>query len=649
MLDAQQFIQPRWKVSKFHSLALQRKRVNTLLPQHLLQVYWSIKIMIWKSLQLSTSAADHLTPLLISTIFTKDGYTIHLTDLTYLWSESLDQGAIIRRSREEATSIDLSDVDQFQIFLDKIKLGLGGTGNTTLALTINADPSDRPSLVLNISVNLPGGLAPLRWPIRLAASPQVQFTNHLTVSLLEAQHRRMQEIASLADVLKEKDHVIQKLLDKLETQGTVWGQIFPQAAGRKVDRKKAEERVRGMSTFDMERWRSGLNFDVPHDTAQLIRSVFTDGNFEVLPAEGRKTFSEEQDTWWQSIKGITVNLGTGRISTNGPIVESNPKPVTRPMVTSKESTDDEDGAFQTQELPPHLIVAKPTLAKDDGDNTTEDDDDDLDGPYQRSKLPEKSPFSPSPAVSLSAVTRKLGKIGGNKAPKSTPPQVEDSDSTDDEDNKTVQKPAASRDKALRKPSPIPVDDESTEDESDPVEQISPKKAASPIPEMVAPKQIKKLGKLGGKKEASPLPLESESESEPDRKRTPVLAKAIEAPKPRAKLGKIGAKKKFVEPEATTTIPQEQSPRPEPSSPTPKKKTLGTIAHAHRPAAEEKAESSATADEDIQERGRASTKPVKENTPELRETSTERADRRRLELKRQMEAKAKAPVKKKRKF
>jgi hypothetical protein len=116
--------------------------------------------MSWKPLQLSAYAGTHLPPLFILATFALDSYSIHLTDLTHIWSESLTKRAIIRRSREENTSIDPSDGDQFRIFVDKIKLGLGGAKDTTLALTISAD-ADRPSLILNITTNLPGGLAPL--------------------------------------------------------------------------------------------------------------------------------------------------------------------------------------------------------------------------------------------------------------------------------------------------------------------------------------------------------------------------------------------------------------------------------------------------------------------------------------------------------
>jgi len=73
--------------------------------------------MAWKPLHLSASAGAHLPALLISEAFTAASYTVHLTDLTYIWSECLDRRDIIRRSRAEDTSIDPSDNEQLQILL----------------------------------------------------------------------------------------------------------------------------------------------------------------------------------------------------------------------------------------------------------------------------------------------------------------------------------------------------------------------------------------------------------------------------------------------------------------------------------------------------------------------------------------------------
>lgn len=596
--------------------------------------------MVWQSLQLSQSAATYLTPLLISTTFSKDEYTLYLTDLTHIWSESLDRRGIIRRSREEGTSIDPSDEDQFLIFLDKIKSGLEGAENTTLALTINAEPAARPSLVLNVSIDLPGGFSPLRWPMRLAASSHAQFTSQLTLPLLRAQHVHMQEMAGMAEAVREKDHIIQRLLDQLESQGIDLGEIFPQA-GRSVDRKKAGDRVRGLGTFDADAWRKNLQVDVPQQTAQLIGTLFKDGTSSGVLLDAQTAgMTSSEDSWWESIRGATLDLSSGRISTNG--LDTSSKSATKPIPAIKrnESSGD-DGAFQVQELPLHRFVAKST-SKDLADNTTDDEDDDIDAPSQRTKTLEKSP---TPPLAPSPKRKKaMGKIEDKRTVSKVPPPEEDGSSTEDDGEILSQIVPKSASSAQRKAA-VDMDDESTEDEGSPAKRVSPKKEV-PGPELEKSKP-RKLGKIGGKKEALPPDTEPEPEHEPPIPSSPKLQEPKEK---KGKLGKIGGKKKAAEPEAGPNASEVLDQDPETSPSTSKNNKLDHIDYnKHESSVEKKSDAAMKAEDDSQERGRVASKPIKEKTPEPRETSTERADRRRLQLKREVEAKAKAPVKKKRKF
>jgi hypothetical protein len=547
--------------------------------------------MAWKPLHLSASAAAHLPPFLLSAAFESRSYTIHLTDLTNIWSESLDREAIIRRSQEENTSIDPTDNDQFRILLEKIRLGLGGGNDTTSAMTINVD-DDRPTVTLNLTVNLPGGLAPLQWPIRFVPGSQSLFTNHLTIPLLGAQQVQMQEVKALGEVIEVKDHVIQKLLDRLESRGTELGDVFPQAAGkagRKIDRKSAEGRVKGLARFDIDSWRQGLETEKSHDAGRLISELFASDKADGLKIEAGVTQDEAAESWWESIKGITVNLNTGRITTNG-LAKSTPrkvKPIPKPSLP-KEPSIDEDDDFQTQATPPQLAsrTHKPSPSKPALDDTT-DDDDDLGGPSQVSRVPDSFPKSQSQShvprsPSSPARPKKLGKIGAKKsaaaaAPEPSPPPVEE-------------------DTATESPPPSPLQE----------------KPRSPTPEpLPKPKPKGKLGKIGGKKAAPP--------PEPEPERASTLLAAPATPKTKGKLGKIGGKKK-----ASTSTPDPNSP-------------------------EAKVKSSPHS---TPERGR-SVKVEKEKTPEPeleeRETSLDRADRKRAQLKRELEEKARAPVKKRRKF
>ncbi|TVY92634.1 hypothetical protein LAWI1_G004157 [Lachnellula willkommii] len=494
------------------------------------------------------------------------------------------------------------DDDQFRILLEKIRLGLEGHHNTTSALTINAD-DDRPTIILNLTVPLPGGLAPLQWPIRFYAAPQSLFTSQLTMPLLATRHAQMQEVKSLGEILETKDHVIQKLLDTMESQGTELSQVFPQAAGkagRKLDRKKAEERVKGLARFDMVAWRQGLDTGKLQDAEQLVSEVFEGDTTDGLKIETSATGEEASENWWESIKGITVNLNTGRISTNG---LGKPSPQNkRPSLKSalQEEPSNENDDFQVQADPTRLASRAPKSSppKPRLHDSTDNDDDDLGGPSQVSRIPDSfpnpqsqspshhhPPVSPSPpAPSSPKPKRQLGRIRANKA--------------------------------APKPSP-PIDEEATTDDS----ALSParRNAPSPTPEPETapkPKPVKgKIGQIGGKKAAPPPAPEPDPE--------PALPTT---PKLKGKLGTIGGKKK-----PSTPAPDSPEPR------------IKSSPHSTQ---EEASLSSNTVDGD---RGRETVKEEKEKTPEPRETSLERADRKRAELKRELEMKARQPVKKKRRF
>jgi hypothetical protein len=549
----------------------------------------------WHPLDISRAADTHLPPLLVSSTFKSDSYTIHLTDLTNIWSESLDHAAILRRSEEENTSIDPSDGDQLKILLDKLTLAIRSEKNTTLALTINPD-AGRPAMTLKLTVPLPGGLAPLEWPVHLAAASQSVFTSLLVFPLLQAQHVRMQEITSLAEVLKEKDHVIQKLLDKLEAQGTELVQIFPQKAapgGRKPTRKDAEEKVRSLRPFDMKVWRKDLDSIESRDTAQLIRNVFSGEGTLTIGIDNRISVPQGVDNWWDRIKGETIDLSNGASATN------RPKTPSKPTFKTKESTQDSD-AFQVQAEPAHhvSIAPKPIPPKLALNDST--DDEDLDAPSQGSKAPDSIPSSqPAASILSPKPAKKIGKVGGKKK---------------------IPKP------------PLPADGDSTADEtSSPGRKQSPEKQATPpAPEAAPAKPKRGLGKIGGKKDLpQPPPVLEPSPPPPGQ----------EVPKPkRGKLGQIGGKKKDATPPPPATPELEISPLP--------RKELGAIGNKNMTPV--KVDTPGAAGDEHAPRGR-SVEPEREKTPPPRETSEERADKKRRELKRELEEKAKAPVKKKRKF
>ena len=209
--------------------------------------------------------------------FGPTSYVIHLTDLTHLWTESLDRRQIIRRAIELNTSIDPSeDGSQMRVFLDHIQHALEGASGTAVSL-LEQDRSDR--LSLNVSVTLPSPLAPLEWPIVLLQASQDLLTSQLMLPCLGQILSFRAQIDSLLQHLRDKDGVIHKLTDRIQSDGTDLSKVFPGSASiRSGSRREAVfKSVKGMATFDELEWRErfAANNDIPSSPQELIRSVFS--------------------------------------------------------------------------------------------------------------------------------------------------------------------------------------------------------------------------------------------------------------------------------------------------------------------------------------------------------------------------------------
>lgn len=590
-----------------------------------------------------------------------DSYTIHLTDLTHIWVESLGHTAILCRAEEENTSIDPSDDSQLQILLDKLRLALSSSPNTTLNLQINQNSGrERPTLILNLKIELPGSLAPLEWPIYLAAAPHAVFTSRLTVPLLQTQCALTRELEGLKEALQEKDHVIQKLLDKLEVLGTDLGQVFPQAtakSGRKVDRVRAEEMVRGLAPFDIDAWRKGQDGQRVQDTVQSVQNIFSgDNTLDMWKGVGA-------DNWWENVKGSKIGLS-----------KSKAKTPPKPALKQKESTEDIDD-FQVQSTPPHLASRVPQASQSIAlDDTT--DDEDLDAPSQRSKIPDSFP-------SLQA----LASVSSPKQWNRQSPLPNNNDLTDDLDSspprpiKKLGKIGEQKEVKSAKVAPS-TEDETTYDEETIIshkrgskKSLTPQSASSPEP--TKPKQP--LGQIGSQNSPSPE-FSSLSDEAPKlkkgklgqirgKKKEHTTESSAKAPQPRkGKLSKIGGRKKEASPSTSASEeeahkrwkgklgqicqrnkavnpPLSASDDEAPVAQNTAKRKLNVIGSWQKNLREETI-TLAPREEEL--RGRLA-KVEKEKTPPPRETSEERAERKRLQLKRELEEKTKAPVKKKRKF
>ncbi|KAG5970253.1 hypothetical protein E4U58_000581 [Claviceps cyperi] len=540
----------------------------------------ALKPKSWRPLPLPVSYG--LPVLLVSADMGPSSYVVSISDMANIWSEKLDRKTICMRGWSENTSIDPSDTEEnMNKFLSCLKSALNPTqdGHDTTSLSLSpATVSDagEGGLTINVTCRLQG-FSPLRWPIHLKKLPSSAVATELVLPLIQANFDRLREVRSLTEVIRCKDSVITKMSDKLEAMGAGLEHVFTALSGRKrVTRAAAEDRVKGVGSFDVYKWKDELdsNASGPGSVSELIQGLFGASGLEYrtsLEIDNPPAL----DQWWHGFQP------TGRFSqqkqTNAP-----PSRTSTPTLPKRSTIhyDDGDDDFQVQSTPPHLKSTEDTAHSPNGTghhDATVDKNQDL-------KVPDSGPSSvPSDRrrqPETERATSRLGAIGVKRQPAqprhppSSPSHGDDAKFPLHDDEETAS--------------------EASEDD-DVTASLQNSSPASPPAETKASNRAQKKGGLGIIGGGATKVHSSVGETE--------VTNTQDKPH-HATLGKIGGK----------------PPRP-------------------------------MYQDDDESRGRSTQQkepPKLEDKP--RESSQERADRKREELKRELEKKAAAgPAKKKRRF
>lgn len=200
-------------------------------------------------------------PLLVKYEFTNSQYKVFLTNLTYVWAETLERREIIKKALNLDTSIDPSeDSGQFRLLLRRLQDALEGHEGSHLSLSRRIKPNE---LVLHTVTKLPPPWEPLKWPFHLACANAELLTTELLLPCLSQQFMANAQVESLLHILKEKEHVLNKLADKINSDGADFADLFPGAlgsrAGMKLTREQAGKFVKGLGAFDETEWRGTLS------------------------------------------------------------------------------------------------------------------------------------------------------------------------------------------------------------------------------------------------------------------------------------------------------------------------------------------------------------------------------------------------------
>ncbi|RAL00615.1 uncharacterized protein BO80DRAFT_465098 [Aspergillus ibericus CBS 121593] len=559
----------------------------------------------WQRLHLSN---DRLAPpLLFHYSVSENGYQLYITDLTHIWSENLNRRHILRRAADDDATIDPSeDTEQFSVLLQKIGDGLRNEPGSSTALS-HGPESD--SLQLITSTKLPAPLQPLKWIIYLFKEPQSSLTAQLLLPLIKAETGWEARQRGLIELLNTKDWVLVKLFDKLEAMGVDISTVFPGITGFRTSHKgsmltQAAKYIKGVAPFDEQAWLDEAN--VSSLGLGLASAIMTKaaGSSTDDMAQQLESLCPASDGWWKTLtpSNIPATNKPPEQRENSKGVDSKPPQSSEEPERTDGGTETEDDEFERQETPPRLKRPPASKVKSPSprlEEETESDDEDEDVQRKQGRVKPPAPRE-KPLVKPS---KGLGVIGGKKQqpPKQYSPQPSSPLSPD------IDTPAL----APKSSPPQPNNDE-TESEPDEDDQPFPSSPppSKPQSSTIPPTKPRVLGVIGGRnkeKEASSPPpsLQPEPSSKPQTR-------------PRG-LGVIGGKKKDRQ---ASPLPSRQSPEPQ-----------NTISKSHSPAPEQQPKAP----------------PPPPIEQEKEETEQEKADRKRDELKRQLDAKSKAPAKKKRKF
>ena len=184
------------------------------------------------------------------------GYSLFVTDLSRIFHERRTAAEIVERASKTGCNIDPGqDESQFQVLLGKLYATLEGQDGTKATIL----PGSANDLRLHLQAPLPPPLVSFEWAFELSELEPEHLQAHLIKPLVSTASFHRQQTQTLVNQLHEKDRVISKLLDKLESSGIDITAVFPGLAGSHASRQDRgreaiARHVKGLARFDEYDW-----------------------------------------------------------------------------------------------------------------------------------------------------------------------------------------------------------------------------------------------------------------------------------------------------------------------------------------------------------------------------------------------------------
>ena len=201
---------------------------------------------------------------------TFDSFTLLFTDLIGIWETSLDETDILAAAARLHSSIDPSvSPKQLSVLLSKIQTSLAKGENF-----ISRDRAhDSRILYLSTTLDLPRPLRPLEWQFILQPHTTSELAERILRPSLHEVAISQGKVSSLLATIKEKDHVISRLLERIGNSAIDLSLVFPGIAGftarsgGHVSVEDAKKYVPGMTEFDEKAWTKQLSDDEGYEGA----------------------------------------------------------------------------------------------------------------------------------------------------------------------------------------------------------------------------------------------------------------------------------------------------------------------------------------------------------------------------------------------
>jgi XLF-Cernunnos, XRcc4-like factor, NHEJ component len=299
------------------------------------------------------------------------GLLLVVSDLCSIWEVSLTREEVVQEAHAQNCSIDPSECStQLRTLLNKLKQSLLEGQND-----LGRDPNAvKHSFSIHTKLKLPAPLNLLKWTFHLQQQDSARLAHAVTFPLLREATLMKQHIQTLYQVIKDKDHVLSKVLDKIDSSAIDLSHIFPGITGMKsrkqrIDVSEASKHIPGMATFDRSSWEAGIaksshgNSSNSTDFSELLTGINTSTS---------NGFSATN--WTRSLPTLEKHTSTG---------------------DPQDSEADDDTLDVRSSNPRRLAKAK---AEDSGSATESDFEDLADTPRRKRQSKEQisSPESPSP-------------------------------------------------------------------------------------------------------------------------------------------------------------------------------------------------------------------------------------------------------------